>query len=337
MQLSDFDFTLPKELIAEHPVYPRHNSRMLVVGNEFYDKKFLDLSNYLTPNDLIIMNNSKVIPALLHGMVKNRSIELNLHKMIESDTWLVFAKKTKYLSVGDLIHFTDSFTCEILEINGGELKIKFNKNNTLEEITKIGKMPIPPYIKRSPEGDDLKNYQTCYAKVEGSVAAPTAGLHFSEDVFESLKKNNIKHEFITLHVGAGTFLPVKTENIKDHKMHLEYYSISAETAATINETRKKGGKILAVGTTSLRVLETVSNESGMVTAGDGETGIFIYPGYKFKIVDMLLTNFHLPKSTLFMLVSAFSGTELMKKAYQHAIEEKYRFYSYGDCCLLTRD
>lgn len=337
MKLQDFDFNLPGELIAIKPVYPRDSSRMLYVKDEqILDKNFKDILKHLTNKDLIIFNNSKVIAAKLTGTIGKNIFELNLHKKISDNIWKAFAKKTKKIKIDDKIIFSNDFYAKILHNQHGELILEFNTDNADNLIEKYGKLPLPLYIKRDANKDDSQDYQTIYAEKLGSVAAPTAGLHFSQDILESLKSRNIKYDFVTLHVGAGTFLPVKVENINEHKMHSEFCEISQQTADLIKATKKEGGKVVAIGTTALRLLEYVAQEFGEIRNYQGENDIFIKPGFEFKIVDILLTNFHLPKSTLFMLVSAFVGTDIIKNAYNHAIENKYRFYSYGDCCLLNR-
>ncbi len=337
MKLENFDFDLPKELIAYNPVFPRDHSKLLVISNNSIENKyFYNITDYLNPGDLLILNNTKVIRAKLKATTtKNAAIELNLHKQLDEQTWKAFAKKTKKLAVGDILLIADDFTFSIQNIDQGEIEIRFNKPNALDYIEKYGQIPIPPYIKRDSQINDDNNYQTIFGTNLGSVAAPTAGLHFSEDIFTKLSEKQIKHRFVTLHIGAGTFLPVKTDIITDHKMHSEYYSIDPEIIDLIKETKKNGNRVVCVGTTSLRAIESAFRYSPPKLSD--ETNIFIYPGYKFQIADALITNFHLPKSTLFMLVCAFSGTNNMKKAYSHAIANNYRFFSYGDCCFLERE
>ena len=336
MHINLFDFELPKELIAYHPANPRDSSSMLVVDREnILDEQFKNIAEYLNPNDLVIFNNTKVIPAKLSGICGNNNFDMNLHKKVSDNIWRVFAKKTKKLKVGDQIEFK-SVTAKIISIDHGELLLEFSANITEELLKEIGQMPLPPYIKRESTNLDESSYQTIFAKHPGSVAAPTASLHFTKEIFAEFDQRNIQYDFLTLHIGAGTFLPVKTENIDEHIMHSEYCELSAETAELINLTKKKGGRIVAVGTTALRSLEYIAKNNVNLQKFVGENDLFITPGFEFKIVDMLLTNFHLPKTTLFMLVSAFSGLENIKKAYSYAIEKKYRFFSYGDCCLLNR-
>jgi len=330
MKLSDYDFHLPKELIAQSPVVPRNNSRMLIVSDSYLNSHFNDFINLVNKDDLVVLNKSKVIPAYLEGTSNNRIITLNLHKSLGHNRWLCFAKKSKALKIGDVILFGQDLSAVICMKNFGELELEFQTNDDLySQLETYGKMPLPPYIKNYNNQTEY-DYQTVYAEDPGSVAAPTAGLHFTQEKIEELKQKATVR-YLTLHVGAGTFLPVKTENIAEHKMHSEEFEISNELRERIIEAKSKGGRVIAVGTTSLRALE-----SGFDSPGKKSTDIFITPGYKFKVVDMLLTNFHLPKSTLFMLVCAFSGYNKMKSAYEHAIKEKYRFFSYGDCCLLSR-
>lgn len=348
MKVEIFDFELPKELIANQPADPRDSSKLLdlSVEGKIRDKVFTDIVDILNPNDLIVFNNTKVIPAKLHGIKGEAKVEVTLYRPVDGINWWAFIKNSKRLKIQDTIIFYNEnipsnkskFTADVVEKKGDEgVLLKFNSNP--EDLAKFledyGTMPLPPYIKRDNDNpNDKENYQTIYAKHEGAVAAPTAGLHFTDRVFKSLEEKGIKKAFLTLHVGAGTFLPVKADDTKDHKMHSEYGIIDQTTANLINETKKKGGKIIAVGTTALRLLESAADDNGVVHPFANDTDIFITPGYKFKVIDMLMTNFHLPKSTLFMLVSAVAGLDVMKKAYQHAIDNNYRFYSYGDTSIL---
>jgi S-adenosylmethionine:tRNA ribosyltransferase-isomerase len=344
MKLSDFDYNLPDELIAEKPLENRDSSRLLVFdGNNIQDKNFPDIIDFLNPKDLLVLNDTKVIPARLEGVCDGKIAEMTLLKKQASkdEIWEVLAKPAKRLQIGADFIIADDFSAQIIgKKESGEVIVKFSSDNFFDKLHKYGKMPLPPYIekKRKSDDSDKNTYQTTYANSEkqGSVAAPTAGLHFTKNVFDKLKNKGIETAFVTLHVGGGTFLPVRVDDIKTHKMHSEYYEVSEATAQKINETIKSGGRIIAVGTTSLRTLESVADENGFIKSGNGETDIFIYPGYKFKIVSALITNFHLPKSTLFLLVSAFMGTENIKRAYSHAISQKYRFFSYGDSSLLIR-
>jgi len=340
MKVDDFDFDLPRELIAQRPVSPRDASKLLRVDADFSDHIFADLPDLLRAGDLLVINNTRVIPARLKGKRGEATVEVTLHKHEGDGTWIAFAKGAKKLKPGQTIRFDDDFEADVLDKDGGEVTLKFNCAGAalMEALEAHGGMPLPPYIKREGLADerDKSDYQTVFAKEEGAVAAPTAGLHFTPDLFEKLEAKGVKKAYVTLHVGAGTFLPVKVDHVKDHKMHAEFGVVSAETAALVNETRKNGGRVIAVGTTSLRLLESAAPEIGRLEAFEGDTDIFITPGYEFKVVDMLTTNFHLPRSTLFMLVSAFAGFERMKKAYAYAIEKGYRFYSYGDGSLLSR-
>lgn len=341
MLVSDFDFCLPKELIADSPVYPRDSSRLLVVLENFSQKNMYDFSDLLNSEDVLVFNDTKVIPARLFGKRDEAKVEITLHKNESDGVWKAFAKPAKKLQIGDIFFVADDFIANVLDKNDGEVTLQFSSkgDSFFEKLSQYGSTPLPPYIarKNGTKNSDKADYQTVYAKNKGAVAAPTAGLHFTEELLQKIDKKGVKRVFTTLHVGAGTFLPVKVNDTKDHKMHSEFGIITKETADIINDTRQKGGRVICVGTTSLRILEAVADSSGNLQAYEGETDIFITPGYKFKIVDCLLTNFHIPKSTLFMLVSAFAGFEKMKSAYQYAIEEKFRFYSYGDACFLKRD
>ncbi len=310
-------------------------------ARNFKDDNVFNLADYLGESDVLVFNNSKVIPARLDGLVNGKKIEITLHKRVNDSKWWAFAKPSKKASKGDNIVFNENFSAHVSEKvqESGELLLDFtcsNNGNLFEMLEQYGRIPLPPYIRKGKaESSDSHNYQTVYAKKDGSVAAPTAGLHFTEDLLQRIEKKGVKICFVTLHVGAGTFLPVKVENLEEHKMHEEYYEIPSTTADIINQAKKDGRRIIAVGTTSLRTLEaSATANAGFVKAETAKTDIFIYPSYKFKVVDNLLTNFHLPKSTLIMLVSAFSGTENIKALYQHAINNEYRFYSYGDCCFL---
>lgn len=338
MRVDLFDFDLPEDRIASHPAEPRDSSRLLCVGKTcFYDRCVAELPDLLSPGDILIFNQSKVIPARLFGKRGEAMIEILLHKNRGQGVWESFARPAKKLKPDDRIRFADDFSAGVKgRTPEGLVVLQFQQENIIPLLERYGQMPLPPYIPRhaKPDITDKERYQTIYAKPEGSVAAPTAGLHFTPELVEKLKAKRIGHAFVTLHVGGGTFLPVKAEDTKDHVMHSEWGEITPETAALINETKAKGGKIVAVGTTSLRLLESAASEEGRISPFSGETAIFITPGYRFKAVDRLMTNFHLPKSTLFMLVSAFAGLERMQDAYTHAIENGYRFYSYGDACLL---
>ncbi|MBN1281895.1 MAG: tRNA preQ1(34) S-adenosylmethionine ribosyltransferase-isomerase QueA [Alphaproteobacteria bacterium] len=332
MTTSDFDFELPENLIASHPLDRRDASRMLVVpGN--YDKHIRDFLDCLQPGDVVVFNNSKVIPARFDATDSDsRVYEITLHTHSDENAWWGFAKKFNRLQIGEKLKLDNGTEIQVLDKNDDSgLKIKFNCENVLSVLDVVGKMPLPPYMKRSEESDDRDRYQTVYADPIGSMAAPTAGLHFTKELLTEIQNRGAKIVNITLHVGAGTWMPVKTEDLSKHKMHSEWGQITAEQAEIINSAKR----VIAVGTTSLRLLESASDESGLKPFSN-TTDIFITPGYKFKVVDVLLTNFHLPKSTLFMLVCAFAGTDEMKSAYAHAVAEQYRFFSYGDSCLLFR-
>ncbi|MBN2676326.1 MAG: tRNA preQ1(34) S-adenosylmethionine ribosyltransferase-isomerase QueA [Alphaproteobacteria bacterium] len=337
MKLSDFDFTLQEELIAKYPAENREDSRMLVVpGNN--NLFFKDFPSLLRESDILVLNNTRVLPVRLYGIRGEAKIEATLHKNISDSSWWSFVKGSKRLKIDDSVVFSENLTGVVKEKSDSGVLFEFNLSGQefLNEIKKIGHMPLPPYMRREDDYSDKLRYQTVFAERDGSVAAPTAGLHFTEETLQKIRGKGVKIAYVTLHVGAGTFLPVKTENLDEHEMHSEWGEISIESADQINYAKAQGGRVIPVGTTALRILETVANEDGKLQSFSGETNIFITPGYQFKIVDAMLTNFHLPKSTLFMLVSALSGMEEMKSAYVHAIEYKYRFYSYGDCCFLNR-
>ena len=340
MKVSDFDYELPQELIAQVPIKDRSASRLMVLNREnktIEDKIFKDILDYLKPGDCLVRNNTKVIPARLYGIKEETGvhIEFLLLKRIEGDIWEVMVHPGRRLKIGTKVIFENGLLkAEILEMmEGGNRKVKFEYEGIFNEILdQIGLMPLPPYIKE--KLDDKSRYQTVYAKYEGSAAAPTAGLHFTEELLEKIKEKGVEIANVTLHVGIGTFRPVKVENIEEHDMHSEHYYIKHEDVEKINNTKKNGGRIIAVGTTSCRVLESVADEKGLVKETEGDTSIFIYPGYKFKCIDCLITNFHLPESTLIMLVSALAGKDYIMKAYKHAVEEKYRFFSFGDAMFI---
>lgn len=354
MRVDLFDFELDRELIAKEPVNPRDSSRLLDLLDEksIKDRYFYDLPNVLQKGDVLVFNNTKVIPARLYGKRGEAEVEVTLYHPKDGITWHSFIKNAKRLHVGDIVSFytaeisadTSAFKAEVLEKNGEDgvlLRFLCPVENLSILLEKYGSMPLPPYIKREKpttglwnKYNDKENYQTVYAKYEGAVAAPTAGLHFTDEVLQKLEEKGVEKVFLTLHVGAGTFLPVKTDDTKDHKMHAEYGIITQETCDLINKAKQEGRRVIAVGTTSVRLLESAADEKGIVHPFNDETAIFITPGYKFKVIDAIITNFHLPKSTLFMLICAIAGTERMKEAYAHAIKEKYRFYSYGDSSIL---
>lgn len=351
MDIDIFDFELDKELIAKKAASPRDTSKLLdlSVDEVISDRHFYDLPDLLNEGDVLVFNNTKVIPAKLFATRGNAEVEITLYRPVDSINWWSFIKNSKRLKIGDKITFYSSeissensdFFASVIEKKDDEgvlLRFECSPEDVQINLQKYGSMPLPPYIKRDKleSLDDEKSYQTIYAKHEGAVAAPTAGLHFTDEVMKKLEEKGIKKAFLTLHVGAGTFLPVKVQNTDDHKMHSEYGIISQETCDIINEAKKNGGRVISVGTTSLRLLETAADENGFLRPYASDTNIFITPGYRFKIIDMMITNFHLPKSTLFMLVCAFAGVERMKKAYEYAMKNKYRFYSYGDSSILKK-
>ncbi len=342
MKTALFDFDLPASSIAHQPASRREDARLLHVTHDaFSDHHIYDIGTLLTSNDVLVFNNTRVIPARLYGMRDQVSIEILLHKQLSVPlTWRAFAKPAKRLKCGHIIHFSDGLSATVKEKHPqGDVTLTFQCSSdevfwTL--LNQLGHMPLPPYISRDEgqEAADVQRYQTVYAKHKGSVAAPTAGLHFTHDLLKQLREKGVEQHYVTLHVGGGTFLPVKTDDTRDHVMHSEYGVLSEDTANALNAAKAKGKNIVAVGTTSMRTLESATDADGIIHPFEQETDIFITPGYQFRCVDRLLTNFHLPRSSLFMLVSAFSGLTRMKVAYQHAIDSGYRFYSYGDACLL---
>jgi S-adenosylmethionine:tRNA ribosyltransferase-isomerase len=356
MRTDLFDFELPPERIALRPARPRDSARMLVVepGTALRDQSVTDLPLLLRPGDQLVVNDTKVIPAQLGGRRIGRDtearIEATLIKRLDGSRWQALVKPARKLRSGDVVRFgNEGKVCLLGHLDAeveqkgveGEVILSFSFHGpTLDAaIADLGQMPLPPYIagRRAADECDADDYQTMFATTEGAVAAPTAGLHFTPELETAVRQRGIGIHRVTLHVGAGTFLPVKAEDTSSHKMHSEWGAISEETAGALNAAHANGGRIVAVGTTSLRLLESAASEDGKIAAFSGETAIFIAPGYRFRAVDVLLTNFHLPRSTLFMLVSAFCGLETMKRAYAHAVENRYRFYSYGDACLLFRD
>ena len=340
MKVSDFDFYLPEELIAQCPLKERDSSRFMVVDiktGEIEHKVFHDVIDYLKKGDTLVLNNTRVMPARLIGEKEETGgkIEFLLLKRIEGDKWECLAKPGKKAKVGAMFTFGEGKLKAVVREIGleGNRVIEFIYNGIFEEILdELGQMPLPPYIHE--KLDDRERYQTVYSKEKGSAAAPTAGLHFTEDLLEKIREKGVNIAFVTLHVGLGTFRPVKVESIDEHIMHSEYYELDEENAKIINDTKKRGNRVIAVGTTSTRTLETIGNENGEVRAQSGWTNIFIFPGYKFNIVDALITNFHLPESTLIMLVSALAGKENIMNAYKKAVEEKYRFFSFGDSMFI---
>ncbi len=339
MRLDEFDFELPASAIAQRPVEPRDAARLLHVSGGLADHRVSDLPGLLRRGDLMVFNDTKVIPARLRGSRGDASIEVTLHKEEGEGIWAAFARPAKRLKEGDAIAFAPGLRAAVTaKRDAGEVVLDFQttRNGLFAALEAHGRMPLPPYIKREKTGDDedREDYQTMFAAREGAVAAPTAGLHFTPALMERLADAGIDHSTLTLHVGAGTFLPVKADDTDGHVMHGEWGEVSSGAARRINEARAAGGRIIGVGTTVVRLLESASDGHGRIHRFDGETDLFITPGYEFKAVDLMLTNFHLPRSTLFMLVSAFAGMERMKGAYAHAVASGYRFYSYGDCCLL---
>lgn len=343
MEVSLFDFDLPEELIAQTPLADRSASRLMVIDRKqqsFADRTFADLSTYVRAGDVLVLNNTRVIPARLHGIKEDTSaaIEILLLKQTEGDvdTWEALAKPAKRVKIGTRIRFGDGrliATC-IGDTAGGGKKLALTYNGVLQEVlAELGEMPLPPYIHE--RLDDKERYQTVFARHSGSAAAPTAGLHFTDTILQELSMLGVTIAYVTLHVGLGTFRPVQVEHVEAHEMHAEYYEITATDAALIEQCRQSGGRVIAVGTTSARTLESVARaHDGKIVASSGWTDIFIYPGYRFHVLDGLLTNFHLPKSSLLMLVSAFADRELIMRAYSHAIANKYRFFSFGDAMLL---
>jgi S-adenosylmethionine:tRNA ribosyltransferase-isomerase len=347
MHLFDFDFHLPDENIALRPAEPRGSSRLLVVKNGQNSDQFVsDLLEHLQHGDVMIFNDTRVIPAHFQA-IRTRGdlaakVEITLHKRIDARSWLAFARPGKRLAVADRVTFGNDtlFATVVNKAPEGDISLKFDVSGAALDaaIASCGSIPLPPYIahKRALDDRDLEDYQTVYAKHTGAVAAPTAGLHFTSELLAAIDALGVVRHHVTLHVGAGTFLPVKTEDLSEHKMHSEWGEVPTEVAAAINAAHERGSRVICVGTTSLRLIESAADASGHVHPFKGDTAIFITPGYRFRAVDMLMTNFHLPKSTLFMLVSAFAGQQQMREAYTHAIKSGYRFYSYGDSSLLYR-
>jgi S-adenosylmethionine:tRNA ribosyltransferase-isomerase len=352
MLVEDFDFDLPDELIALRPAHPRDSAALLTTnggGNDtFVDTLMSSLPSLLRAGDVLVFNDTRTIPASLKAHRRGRHAgspdipaDINLHQRLAPDIWKAFGRPAKRLAIGEILHFDGGLTAFIeARGEGGEMTLRFDRGGPLldQAIAVAGVMPLPPYIarKRPIDAQDDADYQTVFAKFDGSVATPTAGLHFTERLLAALDEAGIERHHVTLHVGAGTFLPVKVDAISDHVMHAESYHVSEETAAALNTAKSQGRRIIAIGTTSLRTLESATDTQGKIIAGAGDTSIFITPGYKFKFVDGLVTNFHLPKSTLLMLVASFIGYDLMRKLYRHAINNKYRFYSYGDASLIWK-
>ena len=339
MKTSDFYYDLPHELIAQTPLENRQKSRMMVLDrNKDYveHKIFEDIVDYINPGDTLVLNDTKVIPARLfgHRVGKEEKIEILLLKQLEDDKWQTLVKPGKKCKIGDIIEFDETLKLKIVDIlEDGQRVVKFMYEGIFNEILdRLGTMPLPPYI--TEKLDDPDRYQTVYSKHEGSAAAPTAGLHFTKEVLKKLEQKGVNLVYVTLHVGLGTFRPVKVDDVTKHQMHSEYYIITKEACDIINNTKKQGKRVISVGTTSCRVLESATDDDGIIHPRAEETSIFIYQGYKFKMIDGLLTNFHLPESTLIMLVSALATKDKIMKAYKIAVEEKYRFFSFGDCMLI---
>jgi len=339
MRVDLFDFDLPAELIALRPAKPRDSARLLAVeGGRISDRTVIDLPKLLRPGDVLVFNDTRVIPAQLEGRRGEASIGATLHKREGPREWWAFVRNAKRVRVGDTLELGGGVTASAAERSeDGAILLHFHGDEPVEVLLeRAGRMPLPPYIasRRPADESDREDYQTMFARKEGAVAAPTAALHFTPGLIDALEDSGIGRETLTLHVGAGTFLPVKVDDTSEHKMHAEWGRIDAATAERLNAVRASGGRLIAVGTTSLRLLESAADDGGTIQPFEGDTAIFITPGYRFKVIDGLVTNFHLPKSTLFMLVSALMGLEVMKAAYTHAVEQRYRFYSYGDASLL---
>lgn len=346
MDISLFDFELSDDCIALRPAVPRDHARQLIIGApdgaDVQDNWVYNLPTWLKPGDALVVNDTRVIPSRLYGTVGDAKTEITLHKRLDLTRWVAFMKNARRARTGKNIIFNNELYAEIEKKNDdGSVTICFqiSEGKTMEQaLIAAGHMPLPPYIAKKRDIDDQDNddYQTVYNRRDGAVAAPTAGLHFTPNLLKNIEEMGVRMVYVTLHVGAGTFLPVKVEDTKDHKMHAEWGEVTPETARTLNDVRAGGGRIIAVGTTSLRLLETAAGPDGIIHPFSGDTAIFITPGYVFRAVDMLMTNFHLPKSTLFMLVCAFGGMDRMKRAYAHAIQNGYRFYSYGDSSLIFK-
>jgi len=339
MRVDDFDFHLPPEMIAQKPAEPRETARLLHIGDTLADLGVRDLPGLLDPGDVLVVNDTKVLPCRLTGRRRDAKVEVTLHKPLGTDRWRAFARPARKLKPGDDIAFAGDLAASVAEkLEAGEVELVFDRGGTelLAALERHGVMPLPPYIKRDAGGDaaDRHDYQTLFATESGAVAAPTAGLHFTPGLMELIAARGVAVVRLTLHVGAGTFLPVKVDDTADHVMHAEWANLSGDAAAAINAARAVGGRVTAVGSTALRTLETAADDTGTLHPFSGETDLFITPGYRFRGVDRMMTNFHLPRSTLFMLVSAFSGLERMHAAYEHAKGAGYRFFSYGDACLL---
>lgn len=349
MRIDEFDYELPERLIAQKPADRRENSRLMVLNRNdgtIQHRHFYDILEYLNPGDCLVMNNSKVLPARLLGVKEQTGVKVEflLSKRQEGDLWETMVRPGRRLHPGDVVIFSENprLSAQILSYGQGGTRIvrfdyerdKENPARFMELLEQFGRIPLPPYIERESDEEDRERYQTVYCKEEGSVAAPTAGLHFTREILNQAKDKGVKLAYVTLHVGIGTFRPVKCQQVEDHKMHFEEYFIEEETAQIINQTKASGGRIISVGTTSTRTLESAATSEGILLPGHGNTGIFIYPGYQFKLIDCLITNFHLPKSTLMMLVSALYEREKILEAYREAVQLEYRFFSYGDAMFI---
>ena len=335
MKTSDFKYDLPDELIAQFPLKERSNSRLLVVNDQLLeDRCFKEIVDLLNPDDLLVFNNTQVIPARLFGKKSSGGkIEILIERLLDANTALAHIKASKAPKQGNLLILNEEFEAVVTDREGALFKLEFNQP-LLEALDRFGHIPLPPYIVREDQESDFNRYQTVYGKVPGAVAAPTAGLHFDQKLLQAIKDKGIDTTEVTLHVGAGTFQPVRVDNILDHHMHSEYIEVTDETVEKIKACKQRGGRVIAVGTTSVRSLESAAKDAE-ISSFSGDTDIFIYPGYEFKVIDALITNFHLPESTLLMLVSALAGYETIKQAYQHAVNEKYRFFSYGDAMFIN--
>ncbi len=342
MKVSEFDYTLPKELIAKFPAEPRDSSRLMVLNRktgEIEHRIFRDIKEYLKEGDVLVLNNTKVIPARLYGeLPTGGKVETLLIRQVEPSVWEVMSKPARKLRPGRKVIFSPELTAEVVGYLGeGRRLLRFSYPESMdfmEILSRIGHVPLPPYVEREERPEDREKYQTVFAKEEGSVAAPTAGLHFTPELLKELEERGVIIKTVTLHVGPGTFKPVKVERVEEHKMDYETYTVPEETAEEINRAKEEGRRVIAVGTTVVRTLESVASEGGTVKSGEGITNLFIYPGYRFKVIDALITNFHLPRSTLLMLVCAFAGKEKVLNAYREAIKEGYRFYSFGDAMFI---
>ena len=345
MQLKDFDFTLPDELIAQEPTAQRDGSRLMCLkrgSGTIESRRFSDIVDYFQPGDLLILNDTRVIPARLLGRKESGGkIEIFLDRRDpqaqEHEDWLCLTKSSRPPGTGTRVELADDLRAEVLEpVDANHRRVRFFcAGDFMQRLESVGHLPLPPYIKRADDQRDRERYQTVFAREKGALAAPTAGLHFTAALLDRLRARGVQIESLTLHVGLGTFLPVRVENVREHRMHAEYYAIPAATAAAVNQARQAGRRVFALGTTSVRALETAAQEDGQVRPGCGQSEIFIYPGYRFKLVDALITNFHLPRSTLLMLVAAFAGQNFVLSAYRQAVAERFRFFSYGDCMLIV--